>query len=33
MKPVAVIAPYPELGAMFERMKALHAMDLSLIHI
>ena len=27
MKPVAVIAPYPELGAMFERMKALHAMD------
>ena len=27
MKPIAVIAPYPELGAMFERMKSLHDMD------
>ena len=27
MKPIAVIAPYPELGAMFERMKSLHDID------
>ena len=27
MKPIAVIAPYPELGAMFERMKSLHDVD------
>lgn len=27
MNPIAVIAPYPELGAMFERMKSLHDID------